>query len=339
MSACLSKLTRRSLFAVALLPVSARAGLMDVCVPVGSSSVQVAFPGPITVQRDAPAGTVLATREVPTAMECANLYYPTGSKAVYFKWGSNPSIQSFSAPGYSVYPTGVAGVGLYWGTRNHESVTYNMSVGSLNDESSLLEVPFPYLLGSRTYPFTQVFKLIKTGPVSGGTFSFPSFKVMTRPVSLQGDFYKKDLFTFSFSPVQVVGSSCELKNSGKTVDLGQVEASGFKGPGTTLGARAFALELKCTPGARMNLTLDKTLQNTSYVGTINLVSTSSASGVGIQVLDAANGQPIPLGQAHAMGVAASGDTLLALVARYIQTGQRVVPGKAQAILSFTLSYN
>ncbi|HGV0317209.1 TPA: hypothetical protein ACNFRY_006030 [Pseudomonas aeruginosa] len=155
MNTCLHKARCSFFLLAALLPFHAWAGLTDVCVPVGSASVQVQFPS-VTVQRDAEVGTVLAIREISTPMECQNLFYPTGGTAQYFKSKQNPAYQPTT--GYA-YPTSVAGVGLYWETANYDGSVARMSGLALNNEYSPLSVPFPYL-GKNTYTLRQTFKLI-----------------------------------------------------------------------------------------------------------------------------------------------------------------------------------
>ncbi|HHW2508071.1 TPA: fimbrial protein [Pseudomonas aeruginosa] len=333
MNTCLHKARCSFFLLAALLPFHAWAGLTDVCVPVGSASVQVQFPS-VTVQRDAEVGTVLAIREISTPMECQNLFYPTGGAAQYFKSKQNPAYQPTT--GYA-YPTSVAGVGLYWETANYDGSVARMSGLALNNEYSPLSVPFPYL-GKNTYTLRQTFKLIKTGAVVGGTFSFPSFKVMTKPNSVLGDLYNKELFTFSFASSPVVSASCYLTKSSVVVELGRVPAADFNGPGSTKGGKGFSLDLDCNAGTAINLTLSEQFANTRYPGTINLLDVAqSAKGVGIQLLDA-HGEPVPLGKRRYMGMAKDGPNSIDMTARYIQTGQNVTAGKTAGVLSLTLSY-
>ncbi|AOJ66268.1 hypothetical protein WJ32_28200 [Burkholderia ubonensis] len=320
-----------------MLPGHVQAALTDVCVPVGTSTLQVAFPASIAAQRDAEIGTVLATRTLTTTIQCTNKYFPTGDTAHIFKSPYNSAVNSNG----SAFETSVAGVGLQWDiTNNYNNITYAFSSAPLNAATNLLGVPFPYVPlfpTTKTYTLTHTFNLIKTGPIVGGTFSFPKITMVNEPNSVMGGSYTKDLLSFMFSSAQIVDTSCNVTKKNIGVDMGRVPQGDFNGPGTTAQLRSFTIDLNCTPGAMINLTLDDTYKNASYPGTINL-SDATAKGVGIQIVDAAQNRPFPIGETRPVGVASSGSASIGLGARYIQTGQTITGGKANSVLTFTVTY-
>ncbi|SFQ60950.1 Pilin (type 1 fimbria component protein) [Pseudomonas sp. NFPP07] len=205
----------------------------------------------------------------------------------------------------------------------------------------MVGVAFPYLGGDKYYALQHTFELIKLGDVAGGSFRFPDFSVMSSPDSLLGGLYDKKLNTFTFPLINVAVSSCFVMENSVLVKMGRVDANSFRGPGSMAQEKNFSIDLRCDAEARINLTLDNTYQVGGYPGTIRLASSAqSATGVGIQILNAsmANHTPMLLGQPQMMGLASGGINSLKLAARYIQVASKVSSGKADGTLTFVLSY-
>lgn len=312
------------------------AGLFDVCRPVGPSVVSVPLPASITAQRDLPVGGVLASVQVKTGMSCNNLFFPTGGMAQYFKSPSNQMVATSSG----AFLTAVNGVGLRWNVGGPNG-QYLFSSTSLNSASPEYGVGFPYLGGEKYYMFQHTFDLIKLGTITGASFRFPEFSVMTRPNSALGGMYEQKLNSFAFPLVNVAVASCSLVNNTIAVKMGRIDIGAFHGPGSGTPQKNFSIDLRCDAGTRVNLTFDDSSQVNGYPGTFRLSpSPQAAKGVGIQVLDAstATPQPIPLGQRQALGTAQGGAKSIPLAARYIQVEGNVTGGKADGALTFILSY-
>ncbi|WP_271408490.1 fimbrial protein [Pseudomonas sp. Q1-7] len=319
------------------LSSGAQAALDDVCWPTSTSPLVIKFPDRLVIPPTAKAGDELASTEISSTIECNNKWYPTGRRAEIFKDKNNPSRTSDS-----IYlDTTVSGIGLHWTLETpNESGAFVMSGSSLNSTTPRPTVSFPYLGGQKTYWIRQVFKLVKTRNIGQDRIiSFPDFKVSVEPDSFVGGLYRKPLFSYSFSPVQIETAACNLTKSSINVPMDRVQASQFHAPGSTSRQVPFSLSLECDQGASMKLNLDATHQVAGWEGTISLTSSSTAAGVGIQILDAADNTPIPLGKPRDMGVTHSGVNAIGLAARYIQTGNRVSPGTANGALTFSLSYN
>ncbi|MCY1364757.1 Fimbrial protein [compost metagenome] len=305
--------------------------------PVNPGALSIQFPSSLVIPRNAKLGDALATAEILSTINCNNRFYPTGGNAEMFKSRSNPST---NANGTHL-ETSVTGIGLHWTLETPNGASVIMSGSNLNSSTPRPRVSFPYLGGSKTYAIKQVFKLVKIQNTIGknSIINFSDFKVEVEPDSFVGGLFQKPLFSYSISTVQIETASCNLTSSSIDVPMGRVHASQFNAPGSTSRQVPFYLSLDCDPDASMKLTLDATNQVAGREGTISLTPSSTAAGVGIQILDAADSSPIPLGTPRDMGLTHSGINAFSLAARYIQVGSRVSPGSANGSLTFSLSYN
>ncbi|AZE36715.1 type 1 fimbrial protein [Pseudomonas chlororaphis] len=312
------------------------AAINDVCVPLGAAVINVPLSTSLVVQRDAPVGSVLASVEVRTPIRCTNRFFPTGGYAKYFKSSANGAVGVTNG----AFRTSNSGIGLRW-TISGPTGNASFSSTSLNSKDPMLGFSFPYLGGDKYYGLDHTFELIKLGDVAGGSFRFPDFSVMTSPDSMMGGFYDQKLNTFTFPTVNVAVSSCHVMGNNVLVKMGRVEAGSFRGQGSVSQDKDFSIDLQCNSGARINLTLDNSRQVNGYPGTIKLTSSGqSATGIGIQVLNASTGNrtPMPLGQPQMIGWAGNGSNSIKLAARYIQVANQVSGGKADGTLTFVLSY-
>ncbi|KVH61705.1 hypothetical protein WS89_13475 [Burkholderia sp. MSMB1072] len=134
--------------------------------------------------------------------------------------------------------------------------------------------------------------------------------------------------------------------------MGSVPQRKFKGPGTTSDPVNFSIPIDCTGVTRnvyMTFTDNANPANTG--NTLPLTRDSTARGIGIQILpDSATGISSPIafgpesGAINQQLVASLGRQSdigrvdVKLRARYVQTEARIVPGTANGILTYTLSY-
>jgi type 1 fimbria pilin len=154
-------------------------------------------------------------------------------------------------------------------------------------------------------------------------------------------------------PVKPVFPTCSVAQKNIGVPLGTVDMGKFSGVNSTAGTpAAFNIALSCSGGssgtsinAYVTLTDQTTPGNRSNV--LSLSAASTATGIGIQLR---NGQDKIVGFGPDSNAAGNVNQWLAqqsignqsinipLTARYIQTGARVTPGSANAIATFTMSY-
>ncbi|TKK39238.1 adhesin [Pseudomonas fluorescens] len=130
--------------------------------------------------------------------------------------------------------------------------------------------------------------------------------------------------------------------------MGKVAATIFTGIGATSPPPPFNITLSCSGGDRntaissyVTLTDASRPENTSNI--LSLTPTSTASGLGIQILkdDVVLGYgPNSSSNQWSAGTIAQGISVfqIPLSARYVQTAPHVSPGSANGVTSFTLSY-
>lgn len=145
--------------------------------------------------------------------------------------------------------------------------------------------------------------------------------------------------------------TCAVVASDLKVSLGDVATSVFTGMGSVSPLRPFAIDLDCSGGGEgENTTVYITLTDLTDQGntsdTLSLRSDSTASGVGIQIIN--NDTPVNLGPASdvigninqwMVGTTGNGPFSIPLAARYVQTVATITPGSANGAAIFTMGYN
>jgi type 1 fimbria pilin len=197
-----------------------------------------------------------------------------------------------------------------------------------------------------------IIEFVKTGPI-------------TAKGSLEGELAGIYLRNGSFQMVsiQIAGKieinprvpSCTVDRGDIPVDLsggGPLARSLFTGEGSVSPERKFSIDLTCTGGdpdtsTNVHVTITDASRHDNTSNLLSLDSTSSASGVAIQVLR--NDMPISFGpdsnaagttNQWKAGTVMQGTTQFSipLSARYIQVDPTVKAGTANASATFTMSY-
>lgn len=274
--------------------------------------------GNVSVQRDAPIGSVLATATTGT--------YNGGqaiagcSESWTYRWELS-KWSSLSSLGNKVYNTNIAGVGLrLTNTASGKLLPYDQSMGTgsviINADGIKAE-------------------LIKTGDITGGTLDTG----MLARASVANQFYFANVTLNGTNTI--TSESCSVTTNPVNVPLGDHDKSEFSGPGTGTAWQTFNINLSCVQGARINVRIDATADSDAGVpGVIKLDSDPvNASGVGVQVWYRYEDSPVQFGQERYYYTSPSGgNEYVQLQARYYQTTQNVTAGKANATATFTLSY-
>lgn len=159
--------------------------------------------------------------------------------------------------------------------------------------------------------------------------------------------------TFNFTNIKtaitVKDQTCTVSGDvSQTVPLGSYTTNSSSGLGSGIGqtstATAFNVQLNCE--ALLSGTFDVMMQfdgdassGLSDVGVVALNSASTASGVGVQILNE-NQQPIALATPFNVASYPLSSALITvpLYARYYQTASVINPGTANAVATYTLSY-
>ena len=213
-------------------------------------------------------------------------------------------------------------------------------------------------LGQTFYPHTLTF----TGNVNPTIFSPSFFTVELMKIAAttgngplaQGTYttYTRDgdgsVIINSFLSglgITIITPSCSVDAGSKNipVEFGKVPQNNFKGRGTTTGDRNFNIRLNCKAGQNAENTVLLRMEaqqdpsNEQGVLRVTQLGTATAGGVGIQVIDGKN-VPVRFGDEVEVGPSKEGDYVLPYTARYYQTGDRVTPGRANGIATFTIAY-
>ena len=283
------------------------------CVGFGDSQVNFNL-GNIVVQSSTPAGTVLATQRL--TGNPPTIFYCTTS------WEFNLTSDRFTNPSSiaNTYQTNIAGIGIraaypgavYMGYR--WPLVSGWRIGGTN----------PYLI-----------EIIKTsaGAVGSGAITPGKFA--------SGSAYNIGYFSSLWlSGTTISAPTCTVLNSSIPVPLGTVPQSKFNGVGSTSDQVDVPIPLNCSAGVRINIMIQGNSAgagNTSVLALDNPSNSSTAKGVGVQLLNGTT--PITLGTAQFLQQSTNGNLVVTLKARYYQISPTITAGDAKATATFTMSYN
>jgi major type 1 subunit fimbrin (pilin) len=255
--------------------------------------------------------------------------------------GSTISVQGTS---YTVYPTGVSGLGvvlLFTGYLGN-TTTYGPGEVAMTGTGYISG-------GSHSYGLTYTqsegamvrARYVKTGPIAAGSFTLSAAQIMDiRPVT-DGNNYHTQVF-FAATPIVVTVPTCTTADV--IVPMGKNNSvTGFKGVGSRLANKSFVIPLICQAG--INSISYSLSPNNGSIGQTNngvaqLTTTSSATGVGIRIADPSTGSPMAFVSYNTYSgyTGAAGSYAIPLSASYVQTASSVTPGTANAGVVFTLNY-
>ena len=295
-----------------LLPNLARADCSFASWRDSTGAVNYYPPSTITVPFNAPVGTVLWQ-----SAQVAPTNPPDVSCSKNVSYGVVDSVGA--TPGVSVdtYPTGVAGIG------------YKL----VHDNTTGIMYPYPCCSsgpkGTSTFSVASAITLVKTGPIVSGS---------VLPAGQLGYWQWGTLNTETFNllnSVTIIDPACSVDNNAIVVTLPNVATASLTGVGAGAGTTPFSINLTCSSGATVAITLDTSAPVSGTTGVI--ASSGSATGVGVQLADA-NGTPVSFGTTTTIGATPDGALNLSYLARYYQWGSTVGAGAVKATATFTVSY-
>ena len=247
--------------------------------------------------------------------------------------------------GNNLYDSGIPGIGMRF-----------VNVATWPGSASSFTTYPPVPTGDSTTADTPLglspfyLDLVKTGPItSGGTLPAGVFGKMTGGSSPSGDLWQSYEWSTPLV-IQLLKPTCSVATSSITVPLSAVSLSSFKGVGTTSPATPFNITLQCSGSidggsTTVYVTLTDQTNQVNLSTTLSLSTDSTATGVGIQVL---NGTSVisygpdadTIGNTNqwSAGSAENGTFRIPLTARYVQTAPSVTPGSANGRATFTMSY-
>ncbi|MBW3512200.1 fimbrial protein [Janthinobacterium sp. NKUCC06_STL] len=302
----------------------------------------------------------------------------SGVRTDYFILVSAPSITGYSAGVYAgkIYETGVPGIGIAWyggagvGAFGPGYTQTPAVSGGCAGSTGVGAPPSGSCFASGLkFPPDAALLLIKTGPAGTGTINGAALGRAQMTTGIGNSNLYIDAEVAVTGTIQIVGVTCTTPNV--SVALGKQQMSSLKGIGAGPGSYSptvnFAIALTGCPGFPGRAAVsDPSLAASSGVGawTPNILGlqldasttvidastgervlgltagSGTATGVGVQVLKA-DGSPMPLFRSVPQNVALDANTNsvnISLGARYFQTASKMTGGRANAVMTYTLSY-
>lgn len=301
---------------LAVLPDNALANCYFTNGPTSALTRTVSF-GTVSVQRDAPVGTVLASANT-GAYNGGVAHY--GCSVPFTHRYHMEMFSTVSSYGNGVYNTNIAGVGVR--VRNYAN----------------RNLPFDTPYGGNIIvliPDIRV-QLIKTRPGAVGAGVLTNGRLISG--SIVNQFY--GAYASLAGVNTIVPVACSVTNAAIPVSMGNVPRSLFNGPGSMGAAVNFSIPLNCDANTRVGLTLEGTAHRSGIGGVLALNTSSSAVATGLGVRLFYNNAPVALRTRINVGtVASNGPYAIPLMARYYQTDSAVTAGEANSTATFTLTYN
>lgn len=294
----------------------------------------MAPPSTIAFDPTVPVGTVLWSRGIQTQFRSTSSingarWCPKGLTRFGIT-GSKPYL------GNNLYETGIPGI----------SYRFKMSDPVIGQQMCWTQY-FPgvcVIESGGMVNHTLSVELIKTGSITGGGILSGMFAHW---------YYDGDYATYSWGGsvvIQPTIPTCKVSTPSIAVRLRDVNVNVFSGVGKTSPNQSFDIVLQCSggdTGTKTNIytTLTDQTDPSNVSDTLSLTKDSTASGVGIQVL---NGTTVikygPDSSAAGnknqwkAGSTGNGTFTVPLAARYIQTAPAVKAGTANGRATFTMSY-
>ncbi|MEN2468963.1 fimbrial protein [Burkholderia sp. GS2Y] len=323
-----------------------------------AQTVTLAMPSSVTIPRDAAVGTLL-TGWVSTP-NVTNYYTCTVSGVVTSGMVFEP--QSMTRAGmtvaaqnggtYTVWNTNVPGVGVAIGAATFANQCGNQPWRDLGVPLSVFPSPWTGSACNTSGTVTSITNggqvqaaLVKTGPITAGTVTGGVLVVGASATNTGGSVYTvaaSPLVSFSLTPTIVNVAACITPNV--TVNMGSYMQSAFKGIGsTTSPAIPVTVAVNACPSGLNTIQyqfipVNAVLDSTN--GVLALSSDSTASGIGLQLKDN-NGNALKYNTQYTLtsySKSTGGSYTIPLKATYYQTAASVKAGSANAVLTFTMTY-
>lgn len=268
----------------------------------------------ITVQRDVPAGTVVATQ---TGIYKVNISCPDSTNT-YHEFMYNASV------GSSLYDIGVSGYGV--------RVSENDSGGGFHHY-----FPLDFTLGSYNATYMYKAEIVRTGGTAvSGTVRTGKFA----DLSMLNQFF---IANWYINGGAITTLACSLSSGALSFPIGNIPATSFGSTVGTTPANAQVsqnLGLTCDPGANINVSLsgqrNPDVANNSVLALSGQGNTGVAKGVGVQILY--GGTPLNINNTVFLKQSGGGMESFPLVARYYQTRTALSPGTANATATLNITY-
>ncbi|MNG66106.1 Fimbria adhesin protein precursor [compost metagenome] len=300
------------------------------CAPINGwkDKEQTVSFGDVIIQRDTPAGTVIATKDVAInnlpEEKISDDYCPGSSISANFTNGWTP-LNGIAA-------TNVAGIGVrityfHWTTPDW--------ILSLNETKSVGGgANSVWLFKNASWKV----ELIKTGPPASGNLTAGTWARVSILPATESPWVVTSLSALGVNNITAL--ACSLTNTTISVPLGDVQSSAFTGITTTAGDKTFNLGLSCDKDANINVALagsqNADTADTSVLALTNAGQSGTAKGVGVQLLYGS--VPLKLNNNILLKTSAGGQETLPFSARYYQTQTAIGAGLANSSATLNITY-
>lgn len=298
--------------------------------------------GTRTVPRDA----AIATDVTPNigfpdggyGMQC--IADPTQDREAYVQF----SIAQAPVAGFTdVYPTSVPGLGV----RYHFAPNSGLGCGFSGDQrihnSSLIATCHIFANTNLAWSWGTSVNFVKTGPIAPGPITWIPAVTMSYTLNGQAGSWPLPTYYSGNYTGNIVLLTCTTPSV--NVNLGTIKANELAVVGSTSAEKNFNIELNNCPSGMnsVDYRLEPITQIVQSPGWHFLLDgTSTATGVGIQILYQSDSSIVPLGPSANVRVSAynsstGGTYVIPMKARYIRTGN-ITPGTANGLVNFTMTY-
>lgn len=335
---------------VILLALFSRASAQSACQDIGPDAYAIKMPAAVTVPRDAAVGTVLgswiSTPQVTNYYACVSS--PGSATGIEFvATDLKPSGKTTVNAGvtYTVFDTNVPGVGVAISVRPYINACgwqgpQNLDV--IESQASWACTGTGAVLNGGAASAA----LVKTGPITGGTTSgsvlFQAAAVVQQrrgsALLAQSGLARKQ---FSLTPTTIVGLACSTPDV--TVSMGSYKSAAFTGKGSSTRPVRFNVAVNSCPAGMTKILYEFDAPGgviDTANGIIALTAPSTATGIGLKLMDRSNAALKFDTQYQLSGynAATGGSYKIPLKAAYYQTAAAVTAGTANAIMTFTMTY-
>jgi major type 1 subunit fimbrin (pilin) len=344
------------LMGLAMLALSGHSWAQITCTGT-SNAYTISMPASVAVSRDATAGTLLtgwfSSPAVTNWYSCNGNASNSSSGTGFKPLSLTLSGVMVTANGVSttVFNTNVPGVGVAVQFRIYTNACgWNGSWLNLGTPGT--QFPSSWYGGScngsglGTDGGQAQAALVTTGQVtpgitSGGTL-FQAAGFMQSPGSGSFTQISPGLQSFSLTPTAITVLACVTPNV--LVPMGSHRANEFTGVGSGTTTVPVSINLNSCPGG-MNSIQYRIDAVTSVVNSaqsvVALDSNSTATGIGVQLMNSAGTAAFPLSSYQSLSGynrATGGNYTVNLKARYYQAAASISPGLANASMTFTMQY-
>jgi major type 1 subunit fimbrin (pilin) len=345
-----------ALAGVILLAMSGHVWAAATCTGA-AQTFTLSMPTSVSVPRDAVVGTLLSgwvsTPQVTNYYNCT-VSAPSSSGTDFEPLSMTKSGLTISNGGvtYTVFNTNVPGVGIAVGVRafiNGCGWQAPLDLGGIGAPPPITPPWTGWVcntVGAVTNGGQGLVMLVKTGPITPGTVSggilFEAGSATAPAVGSAGTVQAGMRKSFSLTQTAVTVLSCSTPDV--TVSMGSYQAATFTGKGSVTKTVGFNVAINNCPAGMTKIQYQFSAPGgvtDATNGVIALASSAStATGVGLKLMDSTSTALKFDTQYQLTGynTATGGSYTIPLLAAYYQTGASVTPGTANAVLTFTMTY-